>query len=161
VASKDVESWSDEDRSPVQYVPESGLDELSAQELGEISQLHIQDIDERVQFEKDDLVGKPFFLLDWHFTPGEYGDDSEFAVVVIRTVEDQLGFFTDGSTGVRVQLHKYQNRLEKDSRWDEYKAGALGGIRVPSGLRKSNYMKTLDDGTKVPATTYYFDNRDR
>jgi hypothetical protein len=100
--------------------------------------------------EKSRLCGVPLLFVEWTFSKGDFGDQSEF--VVTRCVQaDGTGkivgkfIFIDGSTGVYQQLKDYST---------EY--GSYGGVFFPKGLRKSEYEKEVD-GKMINATTFYID----
>jgi len=160
------EPFTPDDTLPVAYEVSNDLSEVSFAELAEISDLHIQDLDETVQLDKHDLVGVEMYILGWKFsTSEEYTDDdgepAEFAIVTVRTFRDEVGVFTDGSTGICQSLHKYQARMERNGSWDDFVAGKKGGIKLPRGLNYKEYTKRLPNGEKVRATTFRFDNRER
>jgi hypothetical protein len=157
MATKKAESFTEADMLP--QLPENALRELSFAELEATSQLHINDVDDFAQFDKEDLIGRAMFITDWSFRDGDFG--AEFAFVAVST-ELGNGWFTDGSsTGVCEQLRKYQSKMEKDGIWEDFKAGELGAMRVPRGLKVSHYQWKDEEGNEQPGTTYYLDIKDR
>lgn len=123
-------------------------EEMSFQELMDAGVVEISEIDDTVQEDKENLVGKPLIIFDWQFKESALG---EYVIVRAKTQTGTV-VFADGSTGVRDQLAKYQTRLAKSG--DKF-----SGLYVPRGLRSSTYMTKTDKGEDVQATTYYIDNR--
>lgn len=92
--------------------------------------------------DKDLLLKVPFILMQWGFTPGDYGDDYCIARVVTQTGAKLI--ITDGGTGFSDQLKDYEQRT-----------GRTSGLYVARGLRKSEYDKELENGETVHGVTYY------
>lgn len=75
---------------------------------------------------KTDLIGKELIVIDWRVNDGDYGLYASLAVV---TREGNAKWIVnDGSSGIGAQLK--QLTAEK---------GITGGLRVPGGLRVSEY----------------------
>jgi hypothetical protein len=130
--------------------------------------------------EKKDLVGKPMILLGVAFRPSERGERDYVSVKAV-TKEEGYIIFNDGSTGIRRQLLGYcvnkryadwQDEAENLDRnaeelaWREPakltfdKEGNVTisvsiQVKVPRGLRLSEYDYTSEDGKKSKAETYY------
>lgn len=151
MAKKETESFTDLDAKMVQR-SESELAQLSFDDLVSGTTIEVSDIDERQVFEKESLVGKKMFILQWAYRSGDYGSD--YAVVFVVT-EDGKGIFTDGGTGIKEQLFQYEQIMTERNLWDDF---AKGGIYLPKGLRVSHYTYTDDSGKEQPAKTYYLDN---
>jgi hypothetical protein len=105
--------------------------------------VHIGDLDDTTQVDKEMLIGMPFVITDWMNRPsqglGPY-------VVVRATTREGKVVFADGSTGIQDQLNAFAERQ--------------GGkpILCPKGLRVSNYMFTNPETNETaPAQTYYLD----
>lgn len=103
--------------------------------------------------EKSELVGVPFVVMDWEThqstTQTRLDEDNmirpaEFAVVKVRTQRGPV-IFTDGGTGI---LPVLEGHLEA--------TGSKAGLLSKRGLRASEYVKKLDNGTTTDAVTYYF-----
>lgn len=95
--------------------------------------------------EKELLVGKQFVVLEFRFITDET-TNREYVNVLAMTRADNAKFrFNDGSTGIYAQCKDYFE-----------KTGFTGGIYCRTGLRKSEYIAELPDGSRTPATTYYF-----
>lgn len=75
---------------------------------------------------KSDLIGKEFIVIDWRVNDGDYGLYASLAVVVREG--NAKWIVNDGSSGIGSQLK--QLTAEK---------GITGGLRVPGGLRVSEY----------------------
>lgn len=103
--------------------------------------------------EKSELVGMPFVVTDFEisdstdYTRSDGGvvRPVQFAVVRIRTINGDRCVFTDGGTGILPVLEEHRERT-----------GQSGGLFAKAGLRRSDYNKTLADGSSTAATTYYF-----
>lgn len=112
-------------------------------DTGEVA--HIQELDDRILFDKDSLVNTSFVITKVMFKAGDYpdpatGQTKEFAVVEVVTKDKGRGVFIDGSTGVCMQLSKfYEGRP----------------IIVPAGLIRSDYTNEYGKGS-----TYYLSNQD-
>jgi hypothetical protein len=130
--------------------------------------------------EKKDLVGKPMILLGVVFRPSERGSRDYVSVKAV-TKEGGYVIFNDGSTGIRRQLLGYCVNKGYASWQDEFEnldrnAEQLGWgepahltfdeesnvtisvpiqVKVPRGLRLSEYDYTSADGKKSRAETYY------
>lgn len=139
---KDVESWG-----------ETSLAEMSFDEMMAQGVIDIAEVDDEIAVNQAELVGIPFVLFEWDLKPSSLGSGS-YALCRVKTPEGTR-IFADGGTGIMEQLERYKNRLMK------LEADAYAPLYFHYGLRASNYNKTLDDGSVVQATTYYFDNRKR
>lgn len=131
-------------------MPEPKLEEmtfealLAAMQAGDVA--HIQEIDDLVKAGKENLVGIPFFITSWKYNPE--GAHGEFVTVFVTKMDNSHGFFADGSTGIKDQLHEF-----------EIKMGGQRPIYVPKGLRVSNYNYIdPEDGKTKPSSTYYINN---
>jgi hypothetical protein len=161
--STDTKSVSNDDVETVQNalasagIPSSAIDPFDPSKI-DLSQLdfdqlvgmldadalvHIGDLDDTTQVDKDMLIGVPFVITEWLNRPsqgmGEY-------VVVRATTREGKVVFADGSTGIKEQLIAFAERQEGKP------------ILCPKGLRVSTYMFTNDDtGEIAPAKTFYLD----
>lgn len=125
-----VNSWAD----VLAMFPE-GLD-TSTEVFGDGSEL-IED--------KSLLIDKPFAVLEFRVvTDKDTLRDYVNVLVMLRDGNHKVRF-NDGSTGVMAQCLEYERRT-----------GRNGGILCAKGLRVSEYVKDMPDGTKQPAKTYYF-----
>lgn len=106
--------------------------------------VHVTELDDRVRFAKEDLIGKPLIITGWKFSTGDLGT---YSVCNITTTDNQHGFFADGSTGIRDQLQKWTQDM-----------GGVRPIYAPKGLRSSKYMADDGKGNKIPAETFYISN---
>lgn len=93
--------------------------------------------------DKAELVGRSFIVLEWRFQTDEESN-REYVNVHIMGADGSRARFNDGSTGVYSQLKELTEK------------GFTGGIKVPNGLRRSDYTKELADGSRSAATTFYF-----
>jgi hypothetical protein len=116
--------------------------------------------------DKNRLVKKPFVVLHFGLTEGDFGT---FASVAVVTKDNKKFIFNDGSTGVRDQLVDLAQTHKR-----------FGGFMVPNGLAESEYdtckgpdgnscgrarSKAVDvcqhcgdtSEKRGSATTYYFD----
>lgn len=105
--------------------------------------VHIGDLDDTTQVDKDMLIGVPFVITQWINRPsqgmGEY-------VVVRATTREGKVVFADGSTGIKEQLIAFAERQGDKP------------ILCPKGLRVSQYQyKNPDTGEVAPAKTFYLD----
>lgn len=103
--------------------------------------VRMDELDDTVVFDKTDLVGRAFVITNWRHNPE--GNMGEFVVCKITVQDGTHGLFTDGSTGIKDQLLKFNEGRP---------------IIVPKGLRKSDYMYKDDFGNMIPATTFYLSN---
>lgn len=92
--------------------------------------------------EKDQLVGKPFLILEWRFNHSEKYDD-DFVSCVVMTEDEHLYIVNDGSTGIREQLRGITARTDRQH-----------GLVCKKGLRRSDYTVEVDDKT-IASSTYY------
>lgn len=143
-AGRELERQSEISKEPIPYV-ESFEDALQkfADSDGVITIDDYEKLDD-----KEALIGKPFVIMRWWFTPSELGERGEFAVLKIITKEplyDPHGTartkFTvvDGSTGIYSQLREITDRTNSS-----------GGLVCRNGLRASRY-----EYQGMPATTFY------
>lgn len=130
--------------------------------------------------DKEDLINEPMILLQVSFRPSERGERD---YVSVEAVTKNYGYivFNDGSTGIRRQLLGYcvnkqyaswrdeaenLDRNAEELAWDEpanLKFDANGNVtisvpiqvKVPHGLRLSQYDYISADGKKSKAETYY------
>lgn len=75
--------------------------------------------------DKDKLIGEEFALIQWRFTDGDWG---VFVSAALVTKGGAKYIINDGSTGIRKMLLDFSQRTHR-----------FGGIKVPNGLRKSDY----------------------
>lgn len=92
--------------------------------------------------DKNLLVGVPFLVLEWKFVVDEK-TNREYVNVHIMGGDGRRARFNDGSTGVYAQLKKVSDEM------------GVMGIQVKGGLRRSDYVKDMKDGSRTDATTYY------
>lgn len=119
---------------------------IASEELGDGFDRYTED-------DKRKLIGVPLFVMEWKFSISDTvqrGDES-VEYVTVRIVGERGGktikaVFADGSTGIYKQLRAYTDRT-----------GRTRGMMVPNGLRVSDYTYVAPDGTKSPASTFYFD----
>lgn len=83
--------------------------------------------------DKDILVKQPFIMIQWAFTPGDFGE--EYLIARVMTADGKKFVVTDGSTGLCRQVREFEQ---------EY--GAQRGLVCKRGLRKSEYF-LAEDGT--------------
>ena len=58
---------------------------------------------------KDQLIGKPFIILEWRFNDGDYG---VFVSALLVTEDNRKMILNDGSSGIRAQLESVTKRRE-------------------------------------------------
>lgn len=92
--------------------------------------------------DKSVFVGKPFLILDWRFIVDEK-TNREYVNVLVMGPNGDKARFNDGSVGVYQQIKSI------------HEAHGKIGVQVKGGLRQSNYVKELEDGSRSDATTYY------
>lgn len=102
--------------------------------------------------ENDQLIGKPFVILEWVFRKGTFG---EYVSLVIVTEDGTKAILNDGSTGICAQL-----RGVTDDRIASGRAFPQQGLACEGGLRRSDYEYASTDDktgeiTMIPASTYY------
>jgi hypothetical protein len=141
-AGTELERQSEISREPIPYVSSF---EDAVEQFGD----ELVTIDDYEKLDdKEALVGKPFAIMRWWFTPSEVGERGEFAVLKIITkdplydpqgVERTKFTIVDGSTGIYAQLREITNRT-----------GKSGGLVCRNGLRASRY-----EYQGMPATTFY------
>lgn len=90
-------------------------------------------------FDKRQLVGKPFTIVDWEENLEEFG---WLAIVHIVTTNKKALFFKDGSTGVYQQLQELRKKQITNM------------ISCPKGLRVSVYPNPTGFGD---SQTFYLD----
>lgn len=76
--------------------------------------------------DKSKLEGKGFIALLWRFTKGDFG---MFASMALVTVDGERYIVNDGSAGIMRQLAELSSAVNP----------VFGGLRVPRGLRMSDY----------------------
>lgn len=91
-------------------------------------------------FDKDNLVGTEFVVIDWRELGGTFGN---YAFVEIVTRDNKHGFFTDGGTGILPKLIDVQMAT-----------GRKSGLYAPRGLTRSEY-DTEVEGRTVHGVTFY------
>lgn len=124
---RDIHSFSD----AMQVLSDAGIDIRSTEEFGDGF---------RVLEDKSRLVKTPFIVLGYKFAQG---DNGEFVIIHAVTDRDEKLIITDGSTGIKEQMKKYQSH------------GIHAGLLVRDGLVKSDYTFKDENGNDRPATTYY------
>ncbi len=141
-AGRELDRQSEISKEPIPYVSsfEDALEQFGADAVT---------IDDYEKLDdKEALIGKPFAIMRWWFTPSDVGERGEFAVLKVITQQplyDPHGTartkFTivDGSTGIYAQLREITNRTGKN-----------GGLVCRNGLRASRY-----EYQGMPATTFY------
>lgn len=82
--------------------------------------------------DKGKLVGVPLILLEWRFNSGDQG---LFVSATAVTQDGARLIINDGSTGIYSQL---RDLTDED--------GRFGGLRVPKGLRASEYDTCAECG---------------
>jgi hypothetical protein len=100
--------------------------------------------------EKAKLVNRTFIIIDAKVSESDDytnadGESSSFAVVKVMTQDGKKFRFTDGGTGVCLQI---QTLLAK-------REGGAVGVIVPGGLVDSEYPYVDSDGNKSMAHTFY------
>lgn len=124
-------------------------EDMNFQQMMELGVIDIAEIDDVLVVDQAELVGNPMILFEWDIKESQtYG--GEYAVCKVKTAEGTR-VFADGGTGIQEQLSQYKAKLAEQPT-------AL--LYFHFGLRASTYVKEVD-GQKIPATTYYFDNRPR
>jgi len=110
--------------------------------------------------DKSRLEGVSFVIVEWRFSDGKYGEESEFASLVVVTEPGEKFIVNDGSTGIKDQLKKVtQMRVERGASPEQ----AHRGLLVRGGLNKSEYEYESTNAKTgktemLPATTYYLAN---
>lgn len=94
--------------------------------------------------EKDQLVSKPFIIVEWRFSLGDHG---EFVSALVMTNSGDKFVINDGSTGIYAQLRSITDET-----------GKTHAHVVRNGLVRSDYEYVDNNGEKHPATTYYLAN---
>jgi hypothetical protein len=97
--------------------------------------------------EKDQLIGKPFLILEARPISGDFGD---FYTVAAILQDGRKVRFSDGSTGVAAQL------AEIAPRGKDGEPGVVTGLMCRHGLNRSDYEVEIA-GKPVEASTYYID----
>jgi hypothetical protein len=141
-AGRELERQEEISREPIPYVSSF---EDAVEQFGD----ELATIDDYEKLDdKEALIGKPFAIMRWWFTPSDVGERGEFAVLKIITkvplydpqgVERTKFTVVDGSTGIYAQLKEITNRT-----------GKSGGLVCRNGLRASRY-----EYQGMPATTFY------
>jgi hypothetical protein len=93
---------------------------------------------------KDILCNVPIAFLSWTFNQGDNGEFVTAYVIVEIDGNTSKYIVNDGGNGIYKQLKEFT---------DEHNVN--GGLFVRHGLRKSDYMRTNDEGKNVNRTTYY------
>lgn len=132
---------------------ETALEDMSFDEMMAQGVIDIAEVDDVIAVDQAELVGVSFVLYEWDIKPSATFGGS-YALCRVKTAEGTR-VFADGGTGIMEQLERYKNKLLK------LEADAYAPLYFHFGLRASQYVKQLDDGSTVAATTYYFDNRQR
>lgn len=148
--SDEVEGFTEADTLPVQ----ANLQDLSWAELKATSEeaVQITELDELQQIsDKSLLVDKEMVILTWRWGKSSFQGRDEFVAVVCRT-EEGLFFFTDGSSGIALQLDRYEAKLRNNPQLQA--RFVQHGLYLPHGLRVSNY----DHPEYGPAQTFYLNN---
>lgn len=109
------------------------------------------DIEGFTPTDKATLVGVPFGITGVRFRT----NDNDVMYAEVETVDSNgefAGFQDSSKSGVRQQLADYLAKQEvkfDDGEWHDVK------IRVPNGLRASEYKATTGSGEIVDGITYY------
>lgn len=82
--------------------------------------------------DKYKLVGTPLIILEWRFNSGDQG---LFVSATVVTQDNARLIINDGSTGIYAQLRDLSDEQ-----------GRFGGLRVPKGLRASEYDTCAECG---------------
>lgn len=154
MAKNDVAKLMNESRDGLsrisrEFVKDAGADEIAAafaDVLGEVESTDDYLGDGVALVQKDDLVGKPFFIYDWQFSVGDLGQ-----YVTVRAVlpSDEKVVFSDGSTGICRQLMEITSARQKAGK------PIAGGLLCKRGLRRSDYAADPENGRPSAGTTYY------
>lgn len=88
------------------------------------------------------LVNRPFVILKYGTHMSEQ-TGGEFATIHVVTSDGEKWIINDGSTGIKAQLEQIKNEH-----------GTVCPLRVPRGLRVSEYEVVLD-GKNQKAKTFY------
>lgn len=111
--------------------------------------LSITDVEDRQPVRKEELVNIPFVVTGWSLNEKKERYNNTFSIVEIVVHNGDKKFFTDGSTGIRDQLIRYENGKTMN--------GTQKPFLVPHGLKPSDYNYTdPDTGETTKAVTYYF-----
>lgn len=105
----------------------------------------------KVAENKDLLIGRPFLILDWHYTDGDHG----VFVSLLAVTQTEKIVINDGGSGILAQIQALES--------EGYSGSA---IRVMRGLRKSEFWydpndpkgekyKSQEDPSYKLGTTYY------
>lgn len=86
--------------------------------------------------DKDRIVGKDMFILEWQINKGTWGEFASFAVI---TESNEKYIINDGSSGIYAQLAELS-----------YSHNKSGGLFITGGLRKSTYDTCLECGVPRP-----------
>lgn len=98
---------------------------------------------------KDQLVGKPFLIIQWRFNDGDYAQ--KFVSAAVVTENGDKFILNDGGSGICAQLVRVtKTRLAKGQ-----KQTAQSALICRNGLTRSDYTYVNDKGEKTPAVTYY------
>ncbi len=91
--------------------------------------------------EKRRLVGIPVLLMEWIFSPGDFGEDFVSVKVVGKVPGGGIvkAIMNDGSTGICQQLRALTAET-----------GMHGGLMARNGLRVSEYLYDTEKGAVVP-----------
>jgi len=97
---------------------------------------------------KDQLIGKPFIILEWRFNDGDYG---VFVSCLVVTEDNRKMILNDGSSGIRAQLESVTKRREAAGSDQPQR-----GLMCKRGLTVSRYQYVDSaSGESRPAATYY------
>ena len=96
----------------------------------------------------EELVGVPFVILRADEHMGDYGPFISLSVIYERDGSNHVGVLNNGSlsSGIYQQMNDYISQ------------GGTLPLSVKKGLRKSEYTKSLPNGSSIPAKTYYLAN---
>lgn len=137
-------------------------EEMTFQELLDAGVIDIAEVDNRVQMEQRELVGRSFILVNWEIKDSDRvkrdGQPTQYAFVEVMLEDGTLAVFADGGSGIMDQLKRYDARLLRSIE----PGAAKPRLYFHYGLRVSDYTYTdPQTGDQSPASTFYFDNRRR
>lgn len=104
---------------------------------------------------KDELIGKPFFIEDLKFITDKKTNREYVRVEAVDVSSGSKIAFTDGSTGIKDQLVAMVGSRSQDARFKLADGSTDVRAYVKRGLRKSEYETEDAKGNAISATTYY------
>lgn len=94
--------------------------------------------------DKDRLCGTEFVIIQWRFSAGDFGT---FVSAGLVTKHGEKFIVNDGSSGMMDQLLQFSQATQR-----------FGGMKVPRGLRKSEYSTCPDCGKPMSREEIACDN---